>query len=71
MGVFLMLLGLTGMEKWKWRIEAISLAGSDEVVDVEVIGILTTGACIEVQFYQLNITAKGKRVLHTLYCPVD
>jgi hypothetical protein len=71
MGVFLMLLGLTGVEEGEGCIKAIALAGSDEVIDVEVIGVLATGACVEIQFSQLDVAAERKGVLHALNCPVD
>lgn len=45
-----MLFGLAGVEEGEGRIEAVSLACSDEVINVEIIGVFATSACVEIQF---------------------
>lgn len=71
MCVFLVFFGLTGVKEGKRSIETVALAGSDKVVDIEIVCILAAGAGVEVKLAELDVAAQGKRVLHTLDCPVD
>jgi hypothetical protein len=61
----------TVVKKGKGSIKTIPLTGIDEIVDIQIVGVFTTCACIEIQFSYLNLAANRKRILKVLGCTVD
>ena len=52
-------------------VEAISLGGSDEVGEVEIVPIFPCCDCVEVQLPNLQVAFDGEPELHVLATPVD
>jgi hypothetical protein len=64
--IFFVFLGLAAVEEGEGSIKAISLAGSNKIIDIEFVSVFSTSACVKVQFCKLYLTGNGEGILNAL-----
>lgn len=66
MRIFFVFLGLAAVEEGEGSIKAVSLAGSDKIIDIEFVSVFSTCACVKVQFCKLYFAGNGEGILDAL-----
>lgn len=66
MRIFFVFLGLAAVEEGEGSIKAISLAGSNKIIDIEFVSVFSTSACVKVQFRKLYLAGNGEGILNAL-----
>lgn len=59
------------MQEGEGSVEAVALACVEEVVGVEIVGVVSTGGSVEVEFSELQFAVDGVARLHVGSCAID